>query len=82
MKQWAIMFRNYKSKLNSKRPKKGLDPTQTYKISAGQWVVFLEQRSSDDFKALSKSKSKLAKTYKYHDHLGTGGYVCKLAQWE
>ena len=75
LKQWAIMFRNYKSKLNSKWTKKGLDPTQRYKILASQWAVFLEQRSSDDFKALSEAKSKLAKKNKYHHHLGTSGYV-------
>ena len=54
--------------------KKGLDPTQRYKISAGQWAVFLEQRSSDDFKALSEAKSKLTKRNKYHHYLGIGGY--------
>jgi len=82
LKQWAIMFRNYKSQLNSKWAKKWLDWTQRYKILAGQWAVFLEQRSSDDFKALSESKSKLEKRNKYHHHLGTGGYQHKLAQWE
>ena len=42
LKQWAIMFRNYKSELNSKWAKKGLDPSKRYKICAGQWLVFLE----------------------------------------
>jgi hypothetical protein len=82
LKQWGIMFRNYKSELNSKWAKKGLDPTKRYKITAGQWAVFLEQRNSDEFKALSESKSELAKRNKYHHHLGTGGYQRKLAQWE
>jgi hypothetical protein len=71
LKQWGIMFRNYKSELNSKWAKKGLDPTKRYKITAGQWAVFLEQRNSDEFKALSESKSELAKRNKYHHHLGT-----------
>ena len=82
MKQWGIMFRNYKSELNSKWAKKGLDPTKRYKITAGQWAVFLEQRSTEEFKALSESKSELARRNKYHHHLGTGGYQRKLAQWE
>jgi len=42
LKQWVIMFRNYMSELNSKWAKKGLDPTKRYKMSAGQWAVFLE----------------------------------------
>ena len=65
LKQWAIMFRNYKAELNSKWAKKGLDPAKRYKITASQWAVFLEQRSFDDFKALSESKSELAKRNKY-----------------
>ena len=64
LKQWAIMFRNYKSELNSKWAKKGLDSTQRYKILASEWVVFLEQRGSDDFNALSEYKSKLTKRNK------------------
>jgi len=76
------MFRNYKFELNSKWAKKRLDPTQRYKISASQWTVFLEQRSFDDFKALSKSKFELAKRNKYYHHLGIGGYERKLTQWE
>jgi len=35
LKQWAIMFRNYKSELNSNWQRKGLAPTKRYKISAG-----------------------------------------------
>ena len=82
LKQWVIMFRNYKSELNSKWAKKGLDPTKRYRISAGQWAVFLEQRSTEEFKALSESKFELAKRNKYHHHLGIGGYQRKLPQWE
>ena len=37
------MFRNYKSELNSKWAKKGLDPTKRYKITAGQWVSRAEK---------------------------------------
>ena len=55
------MFRNYKSKLNSKLAKKGLDPTKRYRISTSQWAVFLEQRSTEEFKAVSEAKSELAK---------------------
>jgi len=42
LKQWPIIFRNYKSELNLKWAKKGLDPTQRYRVSAGQWALFLE----------------------------------------
>jgi len=76
------MFRNYKFELNLKWAKKGLDPTKRYRISAGQWAVFLEQRSTEEFKALSEANSELAKRNNYHHHLGTGDYQRKLPQWE
>jgi len=82
LKQWAIMFKNYKSELNSKWAKKGLDPTKRYNISTSQWVVFPEQRSTEEFRALSESNSEVSKRNKYHHHLGTGGYQRKLTQWE
>ena len=42
MKQFAINFRNWRSEMNTKFAKKDLDPTKKYKISAGQWAIFLE----------------------------------------
>jgi len=62
--------------------KKGLDLTKRYRILASQWAMFLEQRSAEEFKALSEAKSELAKRNKYHHHLGTCGYQRKLPQWE
>jgi hypothetical protein len=43
--------------MNTKFAKKGLDPTKKYKISEGQWAVFLEQRSSLEFISLSETNS-------------------------
>jgi hypothetical protein len=57
MKQLAINFRNWRSEMNTKLAKKGLDTTKKYKTSAGQWALFLEQRSSPNFISLSKANS-------------------------
>jgi hypothetical protein len=73
MKQFAINFRNWRSEINTKFAKKGL-ADEKYKISAGQWAVFLEQRSSPDFISLSEANLELSKKNKYRHHLGTGGY--------
>ena len=51
-----------------------MDPTTKYRITKGQWAVFLEQRNDPNFLAQSKANSQLAKRNKYHHHLGTGGY--------
>jgi hypothetical protein len=58
MKQFCNLFLKWRSKINTKFAKKGLDPTKIYKISSGQWVVFLEQRSNPDFVSLSEANSK------------------------
>jgi len=42
MKQCAISFRNWRSEMNVKYAKTGMDPTTKYKITKGQWAVFLE----------------------------------------
>jgi hypothetical protein len=41
MQQLAINFQNWRPKMNTKFAKKGLDPTKKYKISAGQWAIFV-----------------------------------------
>jgi hypothetical protein len=81
MKQLAINFQNWRSQMNTKFAKKGLDPTKKYKIPEGQWAVFLEQRSSHEFISLSKVNSELSKKNKYHHHLDTGGYKRQVSKW-
>jgi hypothetical protein len=67
--------------MNTKWAKKGLDPIKRYKITAGQWVVFLEQRREPEFVAWSEANTELAKKNKYHHHLGTGGYQRQVPKW-
>jgi len=82
MKQCAIMFQNWRSKMNTKWAKKGLDLTKRYKIMVGQWVFFLKQRSDPpEFLALSEANSELTKNNKYHHHLGIGGYRHQVPKW-
>ena len=42
MKQCAVSFRNWRSEMNVKYAKTGMDPTSKYNITKGQWAVFLE----------------------------------------
>jgi hypothetical protein len=81
MKQCAISFRGWRSKMNVKYAKTGMDPTTKYKISKGQWAVFLEQRNDPNFLARSEANSQLAKRNKYHHHLGTCGYQRQVPKW-
>jgi hypothetical protein len=65
--------------MNTKFAKKGLDPKK-YKISEGQWALFLEQRSSPEFISLSEANSELSKKNMYHHHLGTCGYKRQVSK--
>jgi hypothetical protein len=67
--------------MNTKWAKKGLDPTKRYKITVGQWAVFLEQRREPEFIAQSEANTELAKKNKYDHHLGTGGYQRQVPKW-
>jgi hypothetical protein len=58
-----------------------LDPTKRYKITVGQWTVFLKQRREPEFLARSEANTELAKKNKYHHHLGTGGYQRQVPKW-
>jgi len=81
MKQCAVSFRNWRSEMNVKYAKTGMDPTTKYRITKGQWAVFLEQRNDPNFLARSEANSQLAKRNKYHHHLGTGGYQHQVPKW-
>jgi len=72
MKQCAVSFRNWRSEMNVKYAKTGMDPTTKYRITKGQWAVFLEQRNDPNFLSQSETNSQLAKRNKYHHHLGIG----------
>jgi hypothetical protein len=50
--------------MNVKYAKIGMDSTTKYKISKGQWAVFLEQRNDPNFLARSEANSQLAKRNK------------------
>jgi len=51
MKQCAVSFRNWRSEMNVKYAKTGMDPTTKYKITKEQWAIFLEQRNDPNFLA-------------------------------
>jgi hypothetical protein len=74
-RQCGISFRNFRSELNTKYVKKGLDPPKKCKnISATQWKTFVEQKTSDAFLAKSAANSLTGKKNIYSHRLGTGGY--------
>jgi len=67
--------------MNVKFAKTGMDPTTKYKITKGQWAIFLEQRNDPNFLARSEASSQLAKRNKYHHHLGKGRYHHQVPKW-
>jgi len=61
MKQCAVSFRGWWLEMNFKYAKIGMDPTTKYRISRGQWAVFLEQRNDPNFLARSEANYQLTK---------------------
>jgi len=58
MKQCAVSLRNWRSEMNVKYAKIGMDPTTKYKITKEQSAVFLEQRNDQNFLARSEANCK------------------------
>ena len=82
MRQCAISFRNWRSELNIKFVKKGLDATKKYKnITATKWKTFGEQKTSEEFLSKSQANSELTNKNIYHHRLGTGGYKRSVPKW-
>jgi hypothetical protein len=82
MRQCAITFRNFRSELNTKFVKKGLDATKKYKkITPAKWQTFVQQKTSVEFLAKSEANSELAKKNIYNHHLGTAGYKRQIPKW-
>jgi hypothetical protein len=68
--------------MNTKWAKRDLNTTNRYKISTGQWTVFLDQRSNLKFLASTEANSDLVKKNKYHHYQGTNGYQRQVPQME
>ena len=82
MRQCAISFRNWRSELNTKFMKKGLDATKKYpRIIVAKWKTFVDQKTSEEFLSMSQANAELTKKNIYHHRLGTGGYQHAIPKW-
>ena len=58
MRQCAISFHNWRSELNTKFVKKGLDAMKKYpRITAAKWKTFVEQKTSEEFLSMSQANA-------------------------
>ena len=82
MRQCAISFRNWRSELNIKFVKKGLDATKKYpRITAAKRKTFIEKKTSEEFLSKSQANAELPNKNIYQHCLGTSGYQCAVPKW-
>ena len=82
MRQCVISFCNWRSELNTKFVKKGLDATKKYpRITAAKRKTFIEKKTSEEFLSMSQANAELAKKNIYHHRFGTGGYQRAIPKW-
>src|SRR5436190_17629956 len=83
MKTANKAFKDWKSDLNIDYMQKGRSPFKKYgMITLDDWVAFVEKKSSEAAKLLSKHRSELAKKNVHPHTMGSSGYAGKIPIWQ
>jgi hypothetical protein len=62
--------------------KKQLDSKHMGKITQAQWEEFVKQKTDPEALATSDKFAKISKKNIYPHHMGSSGYVGKVAKWK
>jgi hypothetical protein len=68
--------------MNRNYVKKGLVSKHIGKIKEAQWKEFVQQKTNPDALATSKEYAEISKKNIYPHHMGSSGYVGKIAEWK
>jgi hypothetical protein len=68
--------------MNRNYVKKGLVSKHIGKITEAQWKEFVQQKTNPDALATSKEYAEMSKKNIYPHHMGSSGYVGKIAEWK
>jgi hypothetical protein len=68
--------------MNRNYVKKGLVSKHIGKITEAQWKEFIQQKTNPDALATSKECAEMSKKNIYPHHMGSSGYVGKIAEWK
>src|SRR6266508_1969938 len=83
MKTANKAFKDWKSYLNIDYVQKGQSPFEKYgMITPNDWAAFVEKKSSEAAKLLSKQRSELAKKNVHPHTMGSSGYARKIPIWQ
>ena len=83
MKTANKAFKDWKSDLNMDYVQKGRSPFEKYgMITPDDWAAFVEKRSSEAAKLLSKQRNELAKKNMHPHTMGSFGYARKIPVWQ
>jgi hypothetical protein len=74
----GMLFRKWKSKMNTNYVKKGLVPKYMGKITEAQWKEFIQQKADPKALATSNEFAEMSKKNIYPHLMGSSGYVGKI----
>src|SRR6266498_3591619 len=83
MKTVNKAFKDWKSDLNMDYVQKSRSPFEKYgMITLNDWAAFVEKKSTEVAKLLSKQRSELAKKNVHPHTMGSSGYAGKIPIWQ
>src|SRR5438105_15292735 len=83
MKTMNKSFKDWKSELNMQYVQQGRSPFRRWgMITSDDWNAFVEKKSTEAAKLLSKQRSEQAKKNMHPHTMGSSGYAGKIPIWQ
>jgi hypothetical protein len=77
-----MLFRKWKSKMNTNYVKKGLVPKHMDKIIETQWKKFVQHKTDPKALAFSNEFAEMSKKNIYTHRMGSSRYIGKIPEWK
>jgi hypothetical protein len=78
----GMLFRKWKSEMNTNYVKKGLVPKHMGKITEAQWKEFIQQKTDTKVITISNEFAEMSKKNIYPHRMGSSRYVGKIPEWK
>jgi hypothetical protein len=78
----GMLFRKWKSEMNTNYVKKGLVPKHMGKITEAQWKEFIQQKTDTKAITISNEFAEMSKKSIYPHRMGSSRYVGKIPEWK
>jgi hypothetical protein len=78
----GMLFRKWKSEMNTNYMKKGLVQKHMGKITEAKWKEFVQQNTNPKALAISNEFAEMSNKNIYPHRMGSSGYVGKIPEWK